>query len=238
MGHALGRKEYFMGKHRIYNDATPKRQQEQKPPDLRLRFDPHALGLTEAPRSYFRRPTTVVARDLIGAWFARRYNGYWYGARIVETEAYLGASDAAAHSWRGRRTARVEPMYKDGGHLYVFLVYGMHNCANIVTRSVDVAEAVLLRAAEGPPGTPPKLLSGPGRLCAALGLTVSSSGIDLLDNLDLRLFLRNGRRPRIGVSPRVGVDYAGEARAWPLRFYLQGSAAVSGSKRLQLGRTR
>ncbi len=225
-----------MGKQGPPMEATPTRQREPKPPDLRLRFDPDAMGLIGAPRSYFRRPTAVVARDLIGAWFGRRYNGHWYGARIVETEAYLGPSDAAAHSWRGRRTARVEPMYKDGGHLYVFLVYGMHNCANIVTRSVDVAEAVLLRAAEGPPGTPPKLLSGPGRLCAALGLTVSSSGIDLLNNVDLRLFLRSGRRPRIGVSPRVGVDYAGEARTWPLRFYLLDSAAVSGVKRLQIGR--
>jgi len=209
-------------------------QQEAKPPDMRLRFDPNALGLPEAPRSYFRRRTIVVARDLIGAWLARRYQGCWYGACIVETEAYLGASDAAAHSWRGRRTARVEPMYKDGGHLYVFLVYGMHNCANIVTRSVDVAEAVLLRAAQGPPGAPDKLLSGPGRLCSALGLTVSSSGIDLLDNDDLRLFLRNGRQQHIGVSPRVGIDYAGDAKTWPLRFFLLGSPAVSATRRLAI----
>ena len=81
--------------------------------------------------------------------------------------------DRAAHSWGGRRTPRVEPMYADGGHLYVFLVYGMHHCANVVTRREGVAEAVLLRAAEGPEGAPPRLLSGPGKLCAALGITTA-----------------------------------------------------------------
>ena len=97
-----------------------------------------------------------MARDLLGAWIARRWRGRWYGGRIVETEAYLGPADAAAHSWGGRRTARVEPMYMDGGHLYVFLVYGMHHCANVVTRREGDAQAVLLRAAEGPECAPPR----------------------------------------------------------------------------------
>ena len=77
-------------------------------PDPRLRFEPEDLGLVEAPRSFFRRPTVAVARDLVGAYLARRWRGRWYGARIVETEAYVGPDDAAAHSFRGRRTARVE----------------------------------------------------------------------------------------------------------------------------------
>ena len=84
------------------------------PPDARLRFDPDSLGLEEPARSFYRRPTVQVARDLVGAWIARRHRGRWYGARIVETEAYLGSGDAAAHSFRGRRTSRVEPMYSDG----------------------------------------------------------------------------------------------------------------------------
>jgi DNA-3-methyladenine glycosylase len=203
-------------------------------PDPELCFDPEALDMIELPRSFYLRRTVTVARALIGKWFARRYRGGWYGGRIVETEAYLGSRDAAAHSWRGRRTLRVEPMYLEGGHLYVFFVYGMHACANIVTRPAGFAEAVLLRAAAGPPGTPCRRMSGPGRLCSALGINVSMSGADLLASGDLRVFSPGDeRRPRIGVTPRIGVDYAGEARLWPLRFFELNSPAVSGPARLR-----
>ena len=199
----------------------------KKAPDPRLRIDPDALGLREAVRLDFRRETVAVARSLVGAWIARRSRGRWYGARIVETEAYLGAGDRAAHSWAGRRTPRVEPMYADGGHLYVFLVYGMHYCANVVTRREDQPEAVLLRAAEGPEGAP-RLLAGPGRLCNALGITTADSGLDLAGDSDVRVFLPASRpRRRLGISPRIGIDYAGDAKSWPLRFFDQDSASVS-----------
>lgn len=196
-------------------------------PDDRLRVDPEVLALPAADREFFRRRTATVARDLIGAWFARRYRGHWYGAKIVETEAYLGPQDRAAHSWGGRRTPRVEPMYADGGHLYVYFVYGMHFCANLVTRRAGTPEAVLLRAGEAPEGAPPGLLSGPAKLCAALGITTRDSGRDLLDGGPIRVFRRNGRRPRIAASPRVGVAYAGAAAHWPLRFYDARSLSVS-----------
>ena len=201
-------------------------------PDPRLAFDPRALRRDEPPRAFYRRGTVRVARDLVGAWLARRWRGRWYGARIVETEAYLGPADRAAHSWGGRRTRRVEPMYADGGHLYVFLVYGMHCCANVVTRREGVPEAVLLRAAEGPSGAPERLLAGPGKLCAALGITTRDSGLDLLGG-SVRIFAGPRRRRRLGVSTRIGIDYAGEARDWPLRFFDPDSAAVSRSVRQQ-----
>jgi DNA-3-methyladenine glycosylase len=203
---------------------------EESPPYPSLRIDPQALGLAEFPREFFRLDTVHVAREIIGAWFARRFRNQWYAVRIVETEAYLGGIDAAAHSYRGRRTARVEPMYMDGGHLYVFFVYGMHHCANIVTRPEGIAEAALLRAAEGPQGTPAKLMSGPGKLCSALGITVASTGEDLLSGGELRLFRGCDKRPEIGISKRIGVDYAGEATAWPLRFFDKNSLAVSKRK--------
>ena len=185
------------------------------------------MHFTEPPRLFYRRDTVAVARDLVGMWIARQWRGGWFGARIVETEAYLGSRDAAAHSWRGRRTPRVEPMYRDGGHLYVFLVYGMYHCANVVTRRAGEAEAVLLRAAEGPEDCAPRLLSGPGKLCSALGITTAASGLDLLGGGSIRIFRPGRRRARIGVSPRIGVDYAGAAAKWPLRFFDRDSRAVS-----------
>jgi DNA-3-methyladenine glycosylase len=197
-------------------------------PHPRLVIDPRKLRLREAARGFFRRSTVRVARDLVGAWIARRWRGRWYGGRIVETEAYLGPEDRAAHSWGGRRTARVEPMYADGGHLYVFFVYGMHHCANVVTRREGLAEAVLLRAAEPPAGAPPRLLSGPGKLCAGLGITTRWSGLDVVGRGSIRIFRPSGgRSPRLGVSPRIGIDYASEAKEWPLRFYDRDSRAVS-----------
>jgi DNA-3-methyladenine glycosylase len=198
-----------------------------KPPDPRLVFDPRGLGLSELPRAFYRRETATVARALIGAWLVRRWRGRSFGARIVETEAYLGPGDRAAHSWGGRRTPRVEPMYADGGHLYVFLVYGLHHCANVVTRREGVPEAVLLRAAEGPAGAPPRLLAGPGKLCAALGITARDSGRDLLSGGAIRILRGPGRRRRLGVSARIGIDYAEDAKDWPLRFFEPDSPALS-----------
>ena len=118
-------------------------------------------------------------------------------------------------------------MYMDGGHVYVFLVYGMHHCANVVTRTVGIAEAVLLRAAEAAGKTPAKLMSGPGKLWAALGITAEFSGTDLLSDGDLRLFKAPGDNLDIGISKRIGVDYAGDAADWPLRFYDMNSPAVT-----------
>jgi DNA-3-methyladenine glycosylase len=204
-------------------------------PDSRLRLDAPDFDFSEFPRDFFRGSTVDIAQALIGTWLARFHDGKWHGARIVETEAYLGADDAAAHSWRGRRTKRNEPMYLDGGHLYVFLVYGMHNCSNVVTRTEAIAEAVLMRAAEGPEGCPSKLLSGPGRLCAALGITVADSGMDLLSGGNIRIFRNSVKHCTIGASKRIGVDYAGEAAKWPIRFFDLNSRAVSGPAKLNRG---
>jgi DNA-3-methyladenine glycosylase len=107
----------------------------------------------------------------------------------------------------------------------------MHHCANVVTRPAGIAEAVLLRAAEAPGQDSPKLLSGPGKLCAAMGITVASSGVDLLSGGDLRLFAAPDAAPDIGISKRIGVEYAGEAADWPLRFFDLNSRAVSGPSR-------
>jgi DNA-3-methyladenine glycosylase len=196
--------------------------------------------------SFYCRDTTVVARDLLGCRLIRGFRG---GERravvIVETEAYLGAKDRAAHTWNGRRTPRVAPMWGPGGHAYVYFVYGMHFCLNVVTQKAGVPEAVLLRAAiseelfsemMGPkssrrefPSSLSKqisLYSGPAKLCASLQITAALSGAPLSGP---ELMISRGPRARFDVlvGPRVGVDYAGEAAAWPLRFAVAGCAAVT-----------
>lgn len=204
------------------------------------------------PASFYRRDTAVVARDLLGCRLIRRFaGGETRAVVIVETEAYLGAKDRAAHTWNGRRTPRVAPMWGPGGHAYVYFVYGMHYCMNVVTQKAGVPEAVLLRA-----GVPEEiweerkenrdfsamhrplrgrriaeissllLASGPAKLCAYLGVTSALSGVSLSGP---ELMISRGPRTRFDVlvGPRVGVDYAGEAAAWPLRFAVAGCPAVT-----------
>jgi DNA-3-methyladenine glycosylase len=104
--------------------------------------------LKPLPPPFYRRDTETVARDLLGCRLVRRFpDGRTRSVVIVETEAYLGVKDRAAHTWNGRRTARVAPMWGPGGHAYVYFVYGMHHCLNIVTRKEGEPEAVLIRAA-------------------------------------------------------------------------------------------
>jgi DNA-3-methyladenine glycosylase len=191
-----------------------------------LAVDSGSLPARAAGRAFFLRPTEQVGRALLGCWLVRRWRGGLFGARIVEVEAYLGFGDPAAHSFGGRRSRRVEPMYGPGGLLYVFAVYGMHYCVNVVTRRAGVGQAVLIRAGEHP-GAAAGLLSGPAKLCRALGITGEDSGRDLVGGGEFEI--RVGRRASgpVDASPRIGVDYAGTARDWPLRFSISGNPAVS-----------
>ena len=196
------------------------------------------------PRSFYLDDTVSIARALLGCLLWRRIRilerDELLAARIVETEAYLGANDLASHARRGLRSARNESMYLEGGHAYVYFTYGMHWCMNVVTQEADTAEAVLLRGAEPVRGVESMrkrrpaakrdhdLMNGPGKLCAALGIDRALDGVAL--NSDV-LFLTGRDIPvsddDIAVSPRVGVDNAGDAAHWPLRFYLRASRHVS-----------
>ncbi len=146
-------------------------------------------------------------------------------ARIVETEAYKGPLDLAAHSARGR-TARTEVMFGPPGHAYVYLIYGMWNCLNIVTAAEGMPHAVLIRAVEPISGiTDPT--HGPGLLCKALHIDRSFNGMDLVGPV---LWIERPRVPgavRVARSTRIGVDYAGEWAARPWRFYDRASPYVS-----------
>jgi DNA-3-methyladenine glycosylase len=190
------------------------------------------------PRSFFERPTVQVARDLLGKTLVRRRAGGRDGgaftlARIVEVEAYLGERDAASHARRGP-TPRASIMFGPPGHLYVYLIYGMHHCMNFVTEPDGTAGAVLIRAAEPLSPAAPGFMRGPGKLCGALGITRGHNGLDLTAGGDLyvaELSIGAGLTPvRCATSRRIGVDYAGAWASRKLRFYVPGNPHVSGPR--------
>lgn len=193
------------------------------------------------PKAFYNRDTTLVARELLGCVLKGPGREPFV---IVETEAYLGVSDPAAHTFQGRRTPRVAPMWGPGGQAYVYRVYGLHDCLNVVTREEGRPEAVLIRAAiplafwgtsEGDVAKGDLLsASGPGRLCRRLGIARDLSGTSLAGP---HLLLSRGVARDFSVlcGPRVGVDYAGEAAAWPLRFAVAGCSAVTKRAQLRMG---
>lgn len=196
--------------------------------------------MKKLPRDFYLQDTVTVARALLGCTLWRRSGRDLLAARLVETEAYLGANDPASHARRGLRSERNRSMYLEGGHAYVYLSYGMHWCLNVVCQEADLAEAVLLRAAEPVRGIEAMrarrphatrdfdLMNGPGKLCAALDIDRSLDGTPL-DGKELWLAPRDEEvsEEEIAVSPRVGVEGSGEAAHWPLRFYLRVSRHVS-----------
>jgi len=182
---------------------------------------------TKLARSFYARDALAVARDLLGLYLVHQDGRQRRIRRIVETEAYRGPRDLAAHSARGRRTARTEVMFGAPGHAYVYLIYGFWNCLNVVTATVGVPHAVLLRALE-PVANLKHGTWGPGLLSRAMGIDRSLNGADLCAE---RLWIerpRGERRAvRIGRSTRIGVEYSGEWAQRPWRFFDRDSAYVS-----------
>lgn len=171
----------------------------------------------------------AAARFLLGQVLVRRVGRRALAARIVETEAYLGEGDPAAHSFRGR-TPRTEPLWGRPGTVYVYFIYGMHHCLNLAVEREGAAGCVLIRAAEPVAGLDPGACRGPGRLARALGLDTGDSGGHLFDR-GSRLYLREGTPPaRVGVSPRIGIRQAAERR---LRFFDADSTEVSGPRAMR-----
>ena len=187
------------------------------------------------PRAFYNRPATEVARALLGTVLV---HGTTSG-RIVETEAYLGPQsgleDRAAHSWRGI-TPRTRVIFGEPGHAYVYLIYGVYECLNVVAEPKGSAGCVLIRALEPVAGIPrmrsrrggvpgvERLANGPGKLTLAMGITRRHNGADLTRG---RLTIRPPERPediRIGVSPRIGIKHCADL---PLRFFIEGNRFVS-----------
>ena len=179
-------------------------------------------------RALLNASTTVAARGLIGQILVRRKVGLPCAVRIVETEAYLGEGDPAAHVFRGR-TPRTEPLYEKPGTLYVYYIYGMHHCLNLAVDAPDTPGCVLIRAAEPLPDAElaPDACRGPGRLCRALSIDRRLSGRHVFEE-DPPLTLREGTPPRrVKSTPRVGVRRAAGRR---LRFLDPASPVVSSGR--------
>lgn len=179
------------------------------------------------PRAFYDRDTLTVARELLGTYLVHDDDGIRRIGRIVETEAYQGPEDLAAHSARGRRTARTEVMFGPPGFSYVYLIYGFWNCLNVVTEAAGTPHAVLIRGLE-PVENLPGGTWGPGLLCRAMNIDRGSNGLDLTGDA-LWIERRRGRqrKVRIGESARIGVDYAGVWAKRPWRFFDQDSPYVS-----------
>jgi DNA-3-methyladenine glycosylase len=188
-------------------------------------------------RDFYQRPAIEVARNLLGKVLVRRLNGKNLAGKIVETEAYVGPHDLACHASKGR-TPRTSIMFEEGGCAYVYMIYGFYFCLNAVTGRESYPAAVLIRALEPldhlnvmkrlrkNPRYDTNIASGPGKLCMAMGIDKRLNGQDLTGH---RLWIEDRKLKvgRIARSPRIGVDYAGEYKDKPWRFYIQGNPHVS-----------
>ncbi len=190
-------------------------------------------------RAFFERNTTLVAREILGKRLVRIVDGERLSGIIVEVEAYIGQDDQASHARPGR-TARNASMFGPPGHAYVYLIYGIHHCLNIVTEQEGYPAALLIRALEPKEGlksmrarrggrTDLPLTSGPARLCQALAIDQSLDGADLCTP-EANLFLEEDRTipdEAIATGPRIGVRGDETAITVPWRFYIENNSYVS-----------
>jgi len=199
-------------------------------------------------RNFYNQPTLKVAQDLLGKFLVKKIGKNILSGKIVETEAYVGPNDLASHASHGK-TTRTAPMFGPPGYAYVYLVYGLNYCFNIVTEGKNYPAAVLIRAIEPAEGVASiiknrnfnkkqnlkskilnlkSLTNGPGKLCQALKIDKSLNNLDLTKNT--LWFEDRGikiKPSEIAATKRIGVDYAGKYKNKPWRFYLRGNPFVS-----------
>lgn len=197
-------------------------------------------------KDYFQKDALYLAKDLLGKILVREVDGKIIKSRIVETEAYIGNGDKACHAYNGRRTKRTEVLYSEGGIAYIYLIYGMYNCLNVVTGIKEEAEAVLIRALEPlnefdyisnkrfnkdfdklTKAQKLALTNGPGKLCKALLIDRELNAIKLYEKGKLYLIDDGFKDFGVVKTKRIGIDYAEEAIHFPWRFYIEGNKYVS-----------
>lgn len=198
------------------------------------------------PKSFYERLSTEVAPDLLGLYLAHEVNGEKLVGKIVEVEAYMGPMDKAAHSYNNLRTPRNEIMYGQAGFAYVYFIYGMYYCVNVVTSKINSPQAVLIRAIEPMVGLDKmamnrynkpyneltktqiyNLTSGPGKLCQAMQITTNHNGLNFSKS-SLKIYTNDeDKNFEIATSRRVNIDYAEEAKDYLWRFYIKNNPYVS-----------
>jgi DNA-3-methyladenine glycosylase len=192
-------------------------------------------------RGFFSRPALVVARDILGRKLVRVSPEGITAGTVVEAEAYMGTEDPASHAFGGRRTKRNEVMWGPAGHAYIYPIYGMYLCFNVVCGQIGEPQGTFLRAVRPTEGIElmalrrrmhisgerdlRQLCSGPSKLCQAFGITREMNGLDVTGDV---LFFTAGADPgEVVATGRVGVDYAGPGREWPWRFAVKDDSFVS-----------
>ncbi len=193
------------------------------------------------PRRFYIKDTIEIARELLGKELIHNTIEGITSGIIVETEAYIGPHDRASHAYKGKRTERTSIQYEEGGKAYIYKIYGLHYCFNVVTQIKEKPEVVLIRALKPLKGIEImkkrrklkngkiiELTNGPGKLCQALAIDKNCYGLDLCEG---KLFISNpkkeGNTYNISSSKRINIDYAGDAKYYPWRFFLRNNPYVS-----------
>jgi DNA-3-methyladenine glycosylase len=196
--------------------------------------------MKKLPIQFYNGDVVLTAKQLIGKIIITNFDGFITSGRIVETEAYIGLTDRASHSYGGKRTARNEHMYANAGSAYVYICYGMHHLFNVVCNDKNIPDAVLIRAVEPLTGIDImlkrtgklkldySLTKGPGNAAKALGISKNHSGVNLLRD---EIYIADDEfaiaENSVGVSSRIGIENSGDAALKPYRFYLKGNRFVS-----------
>ncbi|MDK0796933.1 DNA-3-methyladenine glycosylase [Clostridium perfringens] len=199
-------------------------------------------------RDFYNRDTLTVAKELLGKVLVRKINGVTLKGKIVETEAYIGAIDKASHAYGGKRTNRTETLYADPGTVYVYIIYGMYHCLNLISEEKDVAGGVLIRVIEPLEGIEEmsklrykksyeelssyekkNFSNGPSKLCMALGIDKGENGINTISSEEIYVEDDSLIKKDFSIveAKRIGIDYAEEARDFLWRFYIKDNKFVS-----------
>ncbi|MGX4600534.1 DNA-3-methyladenine glycosylase [Faecalimicrobium sp. JNUCC 81] len=206
---------------------------------------------------FFRKDGISVAKNILGKYLIREYDNKKIVTKIVETEGYMGINDKAAHVYQDKKTDRTKPLYLDGGHIYVYLIYGMYYCLNLSANVENIPECVLIRAVEPINGfediaynrfgksyenlsnyQKKNITNGPGKLCMALNINKELNSRSILDSgLYISDFYYDGNKKiysdnefEIETSKRINIDYAEEAKDYLWRFYIKNNKYVSINK--------